>query len=189
MKITNTNFTHITENNLAQLIKAGQATLIKQRIVRGIVKNEYFDIGDNAVLLRVCGDNFVMLNHYITSNGCIVDLVKELSQFTWSLLENENHKHRARNPVVTIQQRYSNLPKRNYLHRMIMHLYCFGSLNTGRLDAQYDVHHIRYVFDNRIKYLQYIDKRQHLDRHSHMFGYVIKTIKGFMDFKSDMGVE
>lgn len=176
------NFINIKETVVNELIEAEVMTQITSRKYRGKDKNIYYGIGD-AVLMRVNDENYIVLDRTIKSDiGTEVDVVAELTKFTWSTLQREDNKNCSRNHVVMQQKNLENIPSRNYLPRILMQLKMFGTVESGSLDHDYQVHHESDVYDNRMAVLKYLHKSQHTDRHNHLHGYVITSVNEFKEF-------
>lgn len=186
MLTTNENFITIKNDLMKFLIDTKKIGVITSRISRGST-NVYYSIGD-AVLMRLSDETYVLIDRYINSDvGIKVDVVSELVKYTWSMLMSETNKRTNRNYPTSGKIR-EDLPNRSYLPRVLMHLKIYGTLNHGRLQSDYHVHHEGYVFDNRIEHMAYIPKELHTDRHSHIRGYRLETLDDFHSFKDDMNL-
>lgn len=184
--LVNGNFITIKNDLLKSLIDTDKIGVITSRISRGST-NVYYSIQD-AVLMRLADETYVLVDRYISSDvGIQVDVVSELSKYTWYTLMPEKNKCKNRNYPVT-GKILDNMPVRNYLHRVLMTLKLYGNLEDGSLQPDFHVHHEGYVFDHRIKNMDYVPKELHTDRHSHIRGYLLETMEDFQQFKKDMGL-
>ncbi|GAB6152587.1 hypothetical protein JCM17380_13370 [Desulfosporosinus burensis] len=144
--------------------------------------NIYYRVNtlQNAILMRVKENCYLVINEFVEYNGRILDLVPILSSYSFCISKTRDIEHNSRERVK------GNITKDKleYIERIIHSLITSGEVKKSESDFQ--VHHKWLTFDHREGTTVLIHKKLHKHRKNHLKGRYVHNMKTFYDLVKEL---